>query len=174
MTDIVQRPTDIIRNTATETIQEKQCSSHGQEKDLVALMVRQTAKLNGTEESNLDLETMREQAMTFIGAGHETSATAAAWTLHLLSTHLEVQDRLPAEVQETLPFLFGRNSREDYALLEQCDVDQLPYLNNVCRESLRYIPPARGIVRKTIGQDPLGGFLVPPDTPIFVYANTIH
>ena len=118
----------------------------GQEKDLVALMVRQTAKLNATEESNLGLKTMREQAMTFVGVGHETSATAAAWTLHLLSTHLEVQDRLRAEIQVTLPFLFGRHSREDYALLEQYDVDQLPYLNNVCRESLRYIPQAPGIV----------------------------
>ena len=174
MNDTVQRSTDIIRNTATEIIQEKQCSSYRQEKGLVALMVRQTAKLNATEESNLGLETMREQAMTFIGAGHETSATAAAWTLHLLSTHLEVQDRLRAEIQETLPFLFGRRSREDYALLEQYDVDQLPYLNNVCRKSLRYIPPAPGIVRKTIGQDRLGGFLVPPDTPIFIYTNTIH
>ena len=174
MNDTVQRSIDIIRNTATEIIQEKQCSSHGQEKDLVALMVRQTAKLNGAEESNLGLETMREQAMTFIGAGHETSATAAAWTLHLLSTHLEEQDRLRVEIQETLPFLFGRYTREDDALLEQYDVDQLPYLNNVCRESLRYIPPAPGIVGKIIGQDRLGGFLVPPDTPIFIHANAIH
>ena len=78
MNDIVQRPTDIIRNTATETVQEKQCSSHGQEKDLVALMVRQTAKLKATEESNIGLGIMREQAIAFIGAGHETSATAAA------------------------------------------------------------------------------------------------
>ena len=48
--------------------------------------------------------------MTFLGSGHDTRATGAAWTLHLLAN------------------------------LAGVDVDHLPFLDNVCRESLRINP----------------------------------
>jgi len=45
---------------------------------------------------------LRDQVITFIGAGHETTAVALAWTVYLLSRHPEADRRLRAEVADVL------------------------------------------------------------------------
>lgn len=94
--------------------------------------------------------------MTFLGAGHDTTATGVAWTLHMLSKHHDVPKKLRAEIQEFLPFLFDPNTREDPEHFVNADADRLPYLDNVCRESLRYIPPIPMTVRQAVAEDKLG------------------
>jgi cytochrome P450 len=58
--------------------------------------------------------------------------------------------------------------------LAAVDPDKLPYLDNVCRESLRYIPPIPMTVRQSLKDDVLGGYHVPSGTVIYVLANTIN
>lgn len=119
---------------------------------------------------------MRDQVMTFLGAGHDTTATGVAWTLHLLSTHSAVQARLRAEIKEHYPFLFSADAaaRNDVGRLSSIDPDHLPYLDNVCRESLRYIPTIPMTVRESIAPDYLGGYYVPAKTTIYIHVNAIH
>src|SRR5262249_56974193 len=45
---------------------------------------------------------VRDQVITFIGAGHETTAVALAWTWYLLATHPAVEERLRAELAAVL------------------------------------------------------------------------
>ena len=166
----------IIVDKATTIITEKegQAAAHTNHKDIIALISKDNLKMKEAGEEGLSFETMRDQVMTFLGAGHDTTATGVAWTLHLLSTHPEIQTRLREEVREQLPFLFNPTSRYDAAELAKADADQLPYLDNVCRESLRYIPPIPMTVRQSLSDDMLGDYRVPAGTVIYVLANAIN
>ncbi|KAI1077638.1 cytochrome P450 78A3 [Whalleya microplaca] len=166
----------IILDKATEIIKEKQEEAENKTggKDIIALIARDNMKMKAQGEAGLSFETMRDQIMTFLGAGHDTTATGVAWTIHLLSTHPEIQSRLREEIKDYLPFLFDKETRFDPAQIATADPDQLPYLDNVCRESLRYIPPIPMTVRQSIADDRLGPYKVPGGTVIYVLANAIN
>ncbi|KAJ9133008.1 Cytochrome P450 [Pleurostoma richardsiae] len=166
----------IIVDKATEIITEKQeqAAQNASGKDILALIARDDRKAKAAGEKGLSFETMRDQVMTFLGAGHDTTATGVAWTIHLLSTHPEIQSRLREEIKDHMPFLFRANERFDPAKLAAADADQLPFLDNVCRESLRYIPPIPMTVRQSIADDVLGGYKVPAGTVVYILANAIN
>lgn len=165
---------NIILSKATEIIKEKQTVTHSKDKDIIALIVRDNMKTNAASGDKLSFETMRDQVMTFLGAGHDTTATGVAWTLHLLSTHPAIQQKLRDEVKRHMPSLFSPTTRHDPAILATLDPDLLPYLDNVCRESLRYIPPIPMTVRQSLAADTLGGYAIPAGTTVYIHANAIH
>ena len=80
------------------------------------------------------LEEMVDQVAIFFLAGHETSASALAWTLYLLATHPDWQDRLAAEAAAF---------SGDFS-----DLSQLAQTRNVFREALRLYPPVPMMVRE--------------------------
>lgn len=92
----------------------------------------------------------------------------------MLAKHPTVQEQLRAEIQTYMPFLFDRSTRENSDKIENADVDLLPYLEDVCKESLRYIPSIPMTVRKTIEDDTLGGYFIPANTTIYLIANCIN
>lgn len=79
---------------------------------------------------------MVDQVAIFFLAGHETSASALGWTLYLLATHPEWQDKISAEAQAL------RNC--DFA-----DISKLRISRDVFREALRLYPPVPMMVRET-------------------------
>ena len=166
----------IILNTATTIITEKegQAAAHTGHKDIIALISKDNLKMKEAGEEGLSFETMRDQVMTFLGAGHDTTATGVAWTLHLLSKYPAIQIKLREEVRLHMPFLFDPETRYNVEELAKADADQLPYMDNVCRESLRYIPPIPMTVRESIADDILGDYRVPAGTVIYVLANAIN
>lgn len=166
----------IILDKATEIIQQKQKEADGNAsgKDIMSLIIRENNIRLAAGEPGLSFETMRDQIMTFLGAGHDTTATGVAWTLHLLSTHRDVQTRLRDEIRTHLPFLFDKSTRLDTNNAVAADPDKLPYLDNVCRESLRYIPPIPMTVRQSIADDNLAGYHIPAGTIVYVHANAIN
>jgi cytochrome P450 len=175
-TQVVAKARGIIQSKATQIIHEKveEAERNAGGKDILALIAKDNKKLQAAGEKGLSFETMRDQIMTFMGAGHDTTATGIAWTLHLLSTHPEIQSRLREEIKDYLPFLFNENSRFDPKELATADPDQLPYLDKVCRESLRFIPPIPMTVRQTIEDDTLAGYHIPAGTVVYVMANAIN
>lgn len=84
-----------------------------------------------------------------------------------------MQTRLRAEIKQYMPWLFDPNTRMDPSHLD-ADADQLPYLDNLCRESLRYIPPIPMTVRQTLADDTLGGYFVPAESTVYIHANAIN
>ncbi|CZR52544.1 related to isotrichodermin C-15 hydroxylase (cytochrome P-450 monooxygenase CYP65A1) [Phialocephala subalpina] len=166
----------IIVDKATEIITEKenQALAHSKHKDIIALISKDNLKMKEAGEEGLSFETMRDQVMTFLGAGHDTTATGVAWTLHLLSKYPAIQERLRKEIKQHMPFLFDPATRFNPEQLAKADADQLPYLDNVCRESLRYIPPIPMTVRQSLAVDQLGPYTVPAGTVIYILANSIN
>lgn len=92
----------------------------------------------------------------------------------MLAKNPDVQEKLRREIRQHLPFLFDEKARQESARIEKADVDLLPYLEDVCKESLRYIPSIPMTVRKTIADDTLAGYFIPAGTTVYLMANTIN
>jgi cytochrome P450 len=85
---------------------------------------------------------IRDNLLTFIVAGHETTALTLAWALYLCAFDEEVQERARAEATSVLQ---GRAATGE-------DVARLPYVRQIIDEALRLYPPA-GIVSRTARRD---------------------
>jgi cytochrome P450 len=106
----------------------------------------------------MDDQQIRDEAMTLILAGHETTANALTWTWYLLSQHPEIEARVHDEVDRVLE---GR-------LPSLADLARLPLIERVVTEAMRLYPPAWIIGRRAIAEYPLGDYLVPPRGIIFM------
>ncbi|KAK4110415.1 cytochrome P450 [Canariomyces notabilis] len=172
----INKSRNIILQKATEILTEKldDAENNARTKDILGLIAKENKKLREAGEPGLSFKTMRDQVMTFLGAGHDTTATGVAWTIHLLTTHRDVQKRLRDEIREYMPFLFDPARRYNEAELATADPDHLPYLDKVCRESLRFIPPIPMTVRESVEEDRLGPYKIPAGTVVYILANTIN
>jgi cytochrome P450 len=107
---------------------------------------------------------LRDQIVTMLMAGHETTAKALTWTTVLLDAHPEAAARLDAELAATLgerPVRAG-------------DLAQLPYCLNVIQEALRLYPPVWLLSRRAVDDDILGEFDVPAGTLVCVSPYLLH
>lgn len=73
--------------------------------------------------------------MTFLAAGHETTASSMTWAIYLLCKHPGIQKRLRSEIRTALP------SVSSDAQISAADVDHISYLHAVCNEVSRLFPP---------------------------------
>ncbi|REF69978.1 MULTISPECIES: cytochrome P450 [Paracoccus] len=90
---------------------------------------------------------LRDNLLTFIVAGHETTALALAWALYLLAFDAEVQHRAAIEA---VAVLGGRAATA-------ADLPRLTYIRQVVEEALRLYPPAAFLSRTARTADVLGG-----------------
>ncbi|KAF2760438.1 cytochrome P450 [Pseudovirgaria hyperparasitica] len=102
------------------------------------------------------------QLMTFLAAGHETTASAMAWAVYLLCRHPEIQSRLREEVREQLP------SISDGSSVTSQQIDNVHYLSAVCNEVLRLYPPVPMTLRQASKDTTIAGHFVPKDTTVFI------
>ncbi len=103
--------------------------------DLLALLLSARDPETGREMSD---EELISNLYTFMVAGHETSATALAWTLWILAKDQDAQERLRAEVESVV------GARDVSAE----DVDRLIFLRQTLQEAMRLFPPAIGVGRE--------------------------
>lgn len=94
---------------------------------------------------------VRDEAMTIFLAGHETTAVTLTWTWMLLAGDPAVERRLHAELEDVVG---DRLPMVD-------DLERLPYMERVLRESLRLYPPAWLIGRRALVDVELGGYSIP-------------
>lgn len=107
---------------------------------------------------------LRDEVMTLLLAGHETTANTLSWTLYLLAQHPEVQSCLEAEVRDVLE---GR-------LPEAAGLQRLPYTQMVLMESQRLYPPAWVIGRKAIKPFEVDGYRLPAGINVMVSQWVMH
>jgi cytochrome P450 len=118
--------------------------------DILSLLVG--AQGAGGEEFT-DTE-IRDQVMTLMFAGHDTSTSTLTFMLHELARHPEVTRRLHAEQKEVL----GGESPTAQQLEKE-----MPYLDMVLDEVLRLYPPAWIGPRRAVREFQFGGYTVPKD-----------
>ncbi|KAK4101735.1 cytochrome P450 [Parathielavia hyrcaniae] len=117
-------------------------------------------------------ENLVDQLMTFLAAGHETTASAMTWAVYLLSKYPEVQARLRAEVREHLPSV--SSSGDGSSTVSSFDIDRMLYLNAVCNEILRYFGPVPLTLRKAVCDTTIQGQFVPKGTQIMLVPWAIN
>jgi cytochrome P450 len=99
---------------------------------------------------------IRDELITVYMAGHETTATAAAWTLHAVAGHSWIDEELTGEARQVLS---GRDP-------VPADADRLSYAGMVVQEALRMYPPIWIYPRDAIGDDELNGFHIPAGSSV--------
>ena len=105
---------------------------------------------------------IRDEVMTLLLAGHETTANALTWTWYLLSGAPEVTARLHDEI-DRMEHLDATTSR-----------DALPYATSVVTEGMRLYPPVWAIGRRAKAACELGGFTVPEGALVFMSPWVMH
>ena len=106
---------------------------------------------------------IHDNLVTFIGAGHETTANALTWTLFLLSEFPDADAQLAAEVKA-----LGDGTPSADALA------QLTQTRMILDESMRLYPPVPFMSRQAIGADRLGDCIVSPGTRILIAPWVLH
>jgi cytochrome P450 len=107
---------------------------------------------------------LRDEVMTFLLAGHETTAVALSWAWYLLDRHPAVAERLRAEVAAAI----GTRT----PTVE--DLPRLRYARMVVEESMRLYPPVWGFMRQAIGEDQVGGFRIPKRAVVTISPYVTH
>jgi cytochrome P450 len=107
---------------------------------------------------------LRDEAMTLLLAGHETTAVALSWTWYLLAQNPGVEENLHAELRTVL------NGRAPQAK----DVPLLPYTQRVIKESMRLYPPAWALARTAIRDFQIGGYVVPAGSTVAMSQWVVH
>lgn len=105
---------------------------------------------------------LRDQLLTLLFAGHETSAVSIAWALHELHRHPRALEKLRSEI-ESVP-----------ADCAPDDLVELPYLEAVCKETLR-LHPATPLVPKQLNVPmKIGRYLLPAGSGVTIAYATVH
>jgi cytochrome P450 len=128
--------------------------------DILTLLLRAQDPQTGRAISEDDV---RANIVTFIGAGHETTANALTWTLYLLSQAPDWREKVEAEI----------DARFDPALPNEA-AENLPVTKAVLEEALRLYPPAAILSRETIAGDVLAGRRIPAGTVVTVSPFLLH
>ena len=111
---------------------------------------------------------IEDQLMTILAAGHHTTACSLTATVALLCQHQEVQARLRTEIA---PLLSPSASETDDVVGK---IVQLPYLQAVCRETIRLFPPVPKLQRRTAHPTTLLGYSIPKHTLVVVSPWVVH
>jgi cytochrome P450 len=107
---------------------------------------------------------LRDEVMTFLLAGHETTALTLTWTWHLLAQHSALQEQLQNELQRVLA---GR-------VPEFADLPNLTFTEQVIKESMRLYPPAWSVARTVVSEFELRGYRIPAGANVVMSQWIMH
>jgi cytochrome P450 len=133
----------------------------GSRHDLLWLLANATDPETGKSMNAIDI---RNNLLTFISAGHETTALALTWTFYLLSLHPDIERRVKAEIAAVTG---GGPVHAEH-------IDALAYTNQVVQEAMRLYPPAALIVRGARRDVELDNQRIQAGTMVYVPVYAVH
>ncbi|MEP2026953.1 MAG: cytochrome P450 [Reichenbachiella sp.] len=144
--------------------------------DLIQRTIEERTSIEGKEIEDLlsvlltnfdaenDFIQIRDEILTFLVAGHETSSLGMTWTLHLLAHHPDSQKKLYEEIR----------GLKDFEDLDLMNFSNLKYTSQVIKESMRIYPPIWNVVRKAKAPDQLGEFEIEAEYQLMNSIYEIH
>ncbi|KAB1197677.1 MULTISPECIES: cytochrome P450 [Haloferax] len=148
-TEYGQTPASSV--SAADSVEEKPM-------DLLSILLRAYDAGEQTDEN------LRDELMTMLLAGHDTTALTLTYAWYLLSQHPEAKERLHRELNDVLG---GRTPTAE-------DVRQLEYTERVLNESMRLYPPVYVMFREPKVDVRLGGYRVPEGSAIMLPQWVVH
>ena len=129
--------------------------------DLLSLLLQASDPESGQV---MDDRQIADNLLTFITAGHETTALALTWTFYLLSLHPEIEERLVKEVEAATG---GAELSVDH-------LEQLTFARQVLQEAMRLYPPAPVVVRAATQDITIGDQHISQGSAIYVPVYALH
>jgi len=152
---------DRLETVVAEIIAERRgTEGHGEDEppmDLLSILLR--AQKRGKQSD----EQLRDEVMTMLLAGHDTTALTLTYACYLLAEHPAAEKRVHAELDSTL------DGAPTFA-----DVQGLTYLDRVLQETMRLYPPVYTIFREPIVDVKLGGYRVPEGAAVMLPQWAVH
>jgi cytochrome P450 len=158
----VERARDYLREEVERMVAERRRSDQ-ERNDLVTRLLAVTDPETGRSMNDRDVV---DNLLTFLVAGHETTALALTWTFYLLSLHPEIEERVVQEIEAVTQ---GSALREEH-------VEALSYTRQVILEAMRLYPPAPVVVRTATRDVSLGAEVIRAGSPTYIpiYAIQRH
>jgi cytochrome P450 len=129
--------------------------------DIVSRLIESTSK---ESDRALAQRRIRDELVTLLLAGHETTASTLSWTFYLMDQNPEAWDRVREEVVRVL----------GDRLPTFADLHELRYLSMVLDEAIRLFPPVWILPRIAVEPDVVGGYRVPAGADVLICPYTLH
>jgi len=155
-----ERACNEIYAVVDELIESRRNRTSGGE-DLLSLLLGAQDPEGGSGLSDAEV---RDQALIFLLAGHETTATSLTFTMHLLGLHPEIQQRVRDEALEVLGDRLPGHE----------DTRALGYTTMAVKEAMRLFPAVYVIPRLIEQPDEIGGYTLPPGAVAVVSPYLTH
>src|SRR6185436_7898941 len=120
---------------------------HQEAEDFLSLLLEARDPHTGLGLSEREI---RDQVLTLLLAGHETTAKSLSWVLYLISRHPSVERAIQAELARVLS-----------GPPEVSDLARLPYTWSVIQEGMRLYPPVWAMSRVCVAEDAIEGYRIP-------------
>ena len=107
---------------------------------------------------------IRDQVLSFLFTGHETTAAALSWVWFLLAKHPEAEAKLHEELNRVL----------DGRAPTRADLDRMPFLRQLVQETLRLYPPVWQFLRETTCSETFRGYTLPAGSMLSILPYVVH
>ncbi|XP_013383979.1 cytochrome P450 4C1 [Lingula anatina] len=151
---------DLVNNIISE--RQRNTDSDNPTDDILALLLKAHDPETGQTFSERELH---DHIISFLIAGHETTAKAMSWALYMIAKHEDIQERAYKEAVQVLP------PKEEKITWEY--VDRLQYINCIIKETLRLYPTVPSANRKAVNDDKIGEYLIPAGTTVTYHVGAL-
>ncbi|KAJ5827639.1 hypothetical protein N7447_004402 [Penicillium robsamsonii] len=163
--DSITKATNVLTGVARRLISSKKASAENSDSDGRDIISVALASGNFTDSM------LENHLLTFLAAGHETTATSMTWALYALCLYPEIQEKLRTEVRDRLPPVLDDSSQ---TLMTAELLDSLPYLHAFCNEVFRLYPPAGLTRRVAVNDNSILGQFIPAGTEIVISPRALN
>ncbi|MBX0297006.1 cytochrome P450 [Haloarcula nitratireducens] len=154
----MRRARETLDDVVDDIIRQKRADPGGD--DVISMLLAA-----GDEDGqSMSEEQIRDEAITLIVAGHETTAVSLTYTTYLLAQHPEIESKLVDELELVL----------DNEVPTMSDLPELTYTEQVVKESMRLFPPVPGIIREAKTADEISGYTIPAGSKVLLNQWVVH
>jgi cytochrome P450 len=150
-----------LRQVIDRIVRQRRNLPHAAGDDVLTKLLHARDQDNG---QGMTDEQLRDETMTLLMAGHETTANTLTFICWLLANHPSAEAKLLSELDEQLG--------DRPPAVE--DLPRLAYLEKVIKEALRLYPPAFAVGRRAINEFQLGGYTIPAKTNVLISQWVVH
>jgi cytochrome P450 len=147
-----------------ESVQSILTPRDGEARPVGSLLHRLRSARNGPNGAPLSDRQLRDEVVTMITAGHETTAVALAWAWHSIASHEDVAETFYQEVDEVV----GRRR------VTATDLPRLTYTRRLILETLRLYPPVWLIARVAVRNGQVGRYRIPAKSNVLLSPFVVH